>query len=95
MLADVARIESKLQRPDEAAGFCRKILRIEPWREQIYRALMEYLAQAGRPHEALRAFEDCRRVLQAEVDAEPSGETVALRDRIAAMLPARIAESSS
>jgi two-component SAPR family response regulator len=83
MLADVARLHALVGQPDEAAGFCRKILRIEPWREEVYRRLMEYLVAAGRPHEALRAFDECRRALRTEVEAGPAPETVQLRDRIA------------
>jgi DNA-binding SARP family transcriptional activator len=79
----VAEIHAVQNEPTEAASFCRKILRIEPWREEVYRRLMEYLAAAGRTHEALRAFEDCRRALRAEIEAEPSAETRQLRDRIA------------
>lgn len=88
-LSDAARICAEAGVPEEAAGFCRKILRIEPWREEVYQRLMEYLVAANRPHEALRAFEDCRRVLRAEIEAEPSAETTNLRDRIAAQLHAR------
>jgi DNA-binding SARP family transcriptional activator len=44
---------------------------------------MEYLIAAGRPHEALRAFEECRRALHAEIEADPSQETWHLRDQIA------------
>ncbi|HLJ65739.1 MAG TPA: response regulator [Chloroflexota bacterium] len=84
MLADAARLHALLGAPEEAAAFCRKIVRTEPWREEVYRSLMEYLVEAGRPHEALRAYDDCRRALLAEVEAEPSPETVDLRDRIAA-----------
>lgn len=83
MLSEVAALYARLDRPLEAAGFCRKILRLEPWREEVYRHLMEYLAAAGRPHEALRVFEECRRALQAEVEAPPSEDTIRLRDRIA------------
>lgn len=83
MLSDAARLHAGSGEPEVAAGFCRKILRIEPWREEVYRRLMEYLVAAGRPNEALRAFEECRRALKAEVEAEPSPETMALRDRIA------------
>jgi DNA-binding response OmpR family regulator len=83
LLADVARIHALRDEPDDAAAFCRKILRIEPWREEVYRRLMEYLVAAGRPNEALRAFEECRRALQAEIEAEPSIETRRLRDQIA------------
>jgi two-component SAPR family response regulator len=83
MLGEVARIHALGGEPGEAANFCRKILRIEPWREEVYRRLMEYLVAAGRPNEALRAFEECRRALHAEIEAEPSLETVQLRNRIA------------
>jgi two-component SAPR family response regulator len=83
MLADAAHIHALAGGFDEAAAFCRKILRVEPWREEVYRRLMEYLAAAGRPNDALRAYEECRRALRAEVDAEPSPETKRLRDEIA------------
>jgi two-component SAPR family response regulator len=82
-LSDAARIHAQIGEPDEAAGFCRKILRVEPWREEVYRRLMTYLAASGRPHEALRAFEECRRALYAEIEAEPAPDTVRLRDAIA------------
>jgi DNA-binding response OmpR family regulator len=83
MLGDVARLHALRDEPTEAVGFCRKILRVEPWREEVYRRMMEYLVAAGRPNEALRAFEECRRVLNAEIEAEPSLETRELRERIA------------
>jgi two-component SAPR family response regulator len=82
-LSDAARIHAQMGEPDEAAGFCRKILRVEPWREEVYRRLMTYLAASGRSHEALRAFEECRRALYAEIEADPAPETIRLRDAIA------------
>jgi DNA-binding response OmpR family regulator len=82
MLGEAARIHALRGSPEQAAGFCRKIVRIEPWREEVYRRLMEYLVAAGRPHEALRAFEECRRALRSEVEADPSPETMRLRDQI-------------
>ena len=82
-LSDAARIHADIGEPEEAAGFCRKILRVEPWREEVYRRLMTYLAASGRPHEALRAFEECRRALYAEIEAEPAPDTIRLRDAIA------------
>ena len=83
MLSEAAQLHAMTGAPDEAASFCRKIIRAEPWREEVYRHLMGYLAEAGRPHEALRVYEECRRALMAEVEAEPSLETAQLRDRIA------------
>lgn len=82
MLADTAHLWAALGEPAQAAANCRKILRSEPWREDVYRHLMDYLVAAGRPHEALRAYEECRRTLQAEIEASPSAETTRLRDRI-------------
>lgn len=84
VLSDAARIHAEAGSPEQAAIFSRKILRIEPWREEVYRRLMEYLVAAGRPHEALRAYEECRRALRAEVEAEPSSETTRLREQILA-----------
>ena len=83
MLGDTAHLHASRAEFDEAASFCRKILRIEPWREEVYRRLMEYLVPAGRPNEALRAYAACRRSLRADVESEPSPETTQLRDRIA------------
>lgn len=86
MLADAARIHAVLGEPGQAAAFCRKILRAEPWREEVYRHLMEYLVAAGRPHEALRAYEECRRTLQADIDAVPSPVTTRLQEQIREMM---------
>jgi tetratricopeptide (TPR) repeat protein len=44
---------------------------------------MRLLAQAGRPQDALRQFEACVRALREGLDAGPSPETTALRERIA------------
>jgi DNA-binding response OmpR family regulator len=94
MLSAVARISAARGDQDAAASFCRKILRVEPWREEVYRKLMEYLAESGRPNEALRVFEECRRALQAEVEAGPSPETVQLRERIASTRSRAVAGTS-
>lgn len=91
MLADAARIYAELGKPDEAATFCRNILRSEPWREEVYRSLMRYLVDAGRPLEAIRAYDECRRSLQAELDAGPSPETTKLRDQITEAMRSRSA----
>ncbi len=86
MLADAARIYATLDDPGQAAAFCRKILRTEPWREEVYRHLMTYLAAAGRPREALRAYDECRRTLQADIEAGPAPATTRLRDQILEMM---------
>jgi DNA-binding SARP family transcriptional activator/ActR/RegA family two-component response regulator len=92
MLGEMARIYAPRGDVDEAVRSWRKILNLEPWREEVYRQLMGMLAEAGRPGEALRAFEECRRALAAE-DVAPSPTTQQLRDRIRAGLDARRAHA--
>jgi two-component SAPR family response regulator len=88
MLGELARLCAQHGDVDEAVRACRQILRREPWREEVYRQLMGFLAEAGRPGEALRVFEQCRQALAAE-EVEPSPTTRQLRDRIAAGQGAR------
>jgi DNA-binding SARP family transcriptional activator len=83
LLAETARIQARCGAVEEAVQSCRRILRVEPWREEVYRQMMAYLAEAGRCGEALRVFEECRRALQAE-EVEPASATWHLRARIAA-----------
>jgi LuxR family transcriptional regulator, maltose regulon positive regulatory protein len=84
MLAEMARLHAATDAHDEAIKICRRLLGAEPWREEVYRHLMRSLYALGRPNEALRAFEQCRRSLENELGIEPAAETVRLRDQIAA-----------
>lgn len=60
-------------------------LRLDPLQENLYRDLMRVHLAAGRRSHALAAFERCRRVLASELDSEPSGETLALREIVRAV----------
>ena len=53
-------------------------------REDGYRGQMACLARLGRPAEALRVYERCRRVLREELGADPSDQTRALYEQILA-----------
>lgn len=77
----------------QAIALARRLLALEPWREQDHRRLMGWLAADGQRGAALAQFDICRRILADELGVEPSGETVALRDRIAsgALEPAKVA----
>jgi len=55
---------------------------LDPWREEGQRQLMRLLALSGQRSAALAQYETCRRVLQAELQAEPEPETVALYEAI-------------
>ena len=57
VLREVARLYAQQGAIDQAVRSCRQILRVEPWREAVYRWLMGYLA-AGRRCGLLRVFSD-------------------------------------
>jgi DNA-binding SARP family transcriptional activator len=53
-------------------------VRLEPFRESGYRRLMQVLVSRGDRAEAVRVFEECRRLLADELGVSPSAETASL-----------------
>jgi len=82
MLEEMASLYEQQGNVGEAVGCCRRILRLEPWREEAARRLMDYLARDGRRGEALRVFGRCRQALESE-GVVPSAATQQLWQRIA------------
>jgi DNA-binding SARP family transcriptional activator/predicted ATPase/Tfp pilus assembly protein PilF len=66
----------------QAIAANRRIVELEPWREEAHRRLMELLAQSGQRSAALEHYEQCRRALREELDVEPDAQTTALYARI-------------
>lgn len=66
----------------EAERYARQALRLEPWREESHRHLMQTLASCGQRTAALRQFRLCQQVLRREFDATPEAATVALYEQI-------------
>ena len=64
----------------ERAG--RELVERSPYREAGYRVLMQALAAAGNPAEALRVYERLRRVLRDELGTTPAPELQALHSRL-------------
>lgn len=62
----------------------RRLLKIDPLREEGHRLLMRGLAKAGRRSEALTHYQDLEALLKAELGVEPETETADLRDAIRA-----------
>lgn len=56
----------------DAMNTLRRLLRVEPWREEAHYQLMTLLAQQGETTAALRQYERCRTALADELDVEPS-----------------------
>jgi len=80
----VAAMEEQVRAGDWRAGaeLARRILDQEPWLEEVWRALLTCYDRLGRRGEALQAYQECVRVLRAELDAAPAPETQALYEQI-------------
>jgi DNA-binding SARP family transcriptional activator len=66
----------------QAEEYARRQLSLEAWNEEAHRQLMAALAASGQRSAALAQYEACRRVLAAELAAEPDAETIALYEQI-------------
>jgi serine/threonine protein kinase/DNA-binding SARP family transcriptional activator/Tfp pilus assembly protein PilF len=69
-----------------AQASARRQIGLEPWRESAQRQLMRALALAGDRSAALVQFELCQQVLDEELGASPTRETVTLATQIEAGL---------
>jgi DNA-binding SARP family transcriptional activator/predicted ATPase len=75
-----------VEREENAAGidYARRLLVIEPWREETHRHLMLLLTRSRQRSAALAQYETCRRILAQELRVEVMSETTALYRRILA-----------
>ncbi|MBO3744709.1 winged helix-turn-helix domain-containing protein [Streptosporangiaceae bacterium NEAU-GS5] len=78
VLEDQADVRLALGESDGLAGDLAVLTAAHPLRERLWAARMRALCAAGRPAEALAAFDDLRRHLAGELGADPSPEVRAL-----------------
>lgn len=69
---------------DEAIATLRRLLDLEPWREESHRLLMRLLASQGQFNAALVQYETCQSLLLTELGVEPMVQTTAVYERIRA-----------
>ncbi len=62
----------------EAVDLGRRILELDPLREEVHRALMRCYWRMGRRAEGVRQFMTCARLLQRELQILPMPETIDL-----------------
>lgn len=82
LLADLAEAQARLGRYHRAAALCREALTQDRTRESIYQCLMTYHYRAGEQSLAIRAYEECRKILWDDLGVEPSPETGDLYQQI-------------
>jgi DNA-binding SARP family transcriptional activator len=77
--ANCVRARSKIQ---ESLLFLKQALQIDPYREDVYRAIMQCYADLGERKQVLAHYRDLQRVLRQELSITPSRETVTLFERL-------------
>lgn len=63
-----------------------RMLEEDPCREDAHRMLIRSYVEVGRPAQAVRQYESCRRVMAAGLGTEPSASTVAAYERARRMV---------
>jgi DNA-binding SARP family transcriptional activator len=69
----------------KALAYGRRVLAVDPIREDAHRELMSVYDELGEPAQAVRQYEQCREILLNELGILPKAETQALRARLAAL----------
>ncbi|MGQ9492612.1 MAG: ABC transporter substrate-binding protein [Anaerolineae bacterium] len=65
-----------------ALSTAQRLLEYDPLREDAHRTLMRAYCQLGQRNAALQQYERCRTIVQEELGAEPTAETIDLYQRI-------------
>jgi DNA-binding SARP family transcriptional activator len=81
-LADLVTDRRQRGKYREGLQLVRRLLILEPWREDMHREAMRLLIECGQRCTALIQYEACCRCLQEELGIRPSTETVSLYLRI-------------
>ncbi len=80
----LAKTCAKNRRYEQAVHYFKRVLEIDPWREEAHRQLMLALTRMGRRSAALAQYRTCRNILSAELGVLPATETRLLYERIEA-----------
>jgi DNA-binding SARP family transcriptional activator len=76
--------------PEQALGFARERVAVDPLAEAAHVEVITLLAELGRKRDALAQFETCSRLLEREVGVRPSAALLEAKMRIGAQPPPSI-----
>jgi DNA-binding SARP family transcriptional activator len=82
----MAQLHAERGEHGDQEALLRTVLRVDPYRERSYRALMTLLARQGRRADALVLCHQLKELLRAQFGAHLAPETQALAARIAQAL---------
>jgi len=82
LLRQTADLYEQQENFNESITLLKRVLQLEPWREEIHRHVMRLLASIGDRGAALMQYEACVEALAAELDVPPDPTTVALAEQI-------------
>ncbi len=81
-LQQIANRMAEAQNDAEAIVYGKRLLELEPWREESHRLLMTLYARCGQLTSALSQYETCHHILETELGIEPNRETQELFQKI-------------
>ncbi len=82
-----AELFARAGRPRSGLPLARRLVALDPWREEGHRAVMKLLWLGGEPGSALRQYDALRKILAEELNAVPTEETERLREAVRAGPP--------
>lgn len=81
-LGRLSALQFDAGRYEQCEEVARRVLELDPCREDVYRRLMRCHARQGRTHLALQLYDSCERILAEQLGIRPSMATTALRERV-------------
>jgi two-component SAPR family response regulator len=83
----VGQVALRTKAFDDALTYAQKGLDLDPCSQGCYLVSIRAYLESGRPEQAIRQFEICRRTLAQELDLEPSTEVIEAYQRARLALP--------
>ncbi len=81
-ILDLIRICMRNKEFNEGLAYCQQALKTDTYNEEIYRLSMQIYALLGNKASLLKQFEICRKILEEDLNTDPSDQTIQLFNRL-------------
>jgi ATP/maltotriose-dependent transcriptional regulator MalT/DNA-binding SARP family transcriptional activator len=82
LLSKMASLHEKQGAFKKAVAYLKKVIEKDPLLEESYRSLMVLYSNMGMHNEALRTYEECKKILKSALQTEPDPMTTSLHKKI-------------